>query len=705
LHPGPCNRKVKMEAKKYSVQIAGKEILIESGDLAQQASGAVTVRAGDTIVLATAVVAPEPRPDIDFFPLLVDYEERLYAAGRISSSRFIKREGRPSDEAILTSRLVDRSIRPLFPKGYRNDVQIVITLLSYDGENDPDVLAIIGASSALSISNAPFEGPISAVRVGRIDGKFVANPTKSQMVESDLDLVAACTQDKIMMIEAGGREVAEDEFLKALAFAQEVCKPLIDLQNKMQAEVGKPKTEFILETDKEVFTKVKEFLGKKLTEVVLEPQKQLRAEKEELLRIQLLENFAEEHGDVAVRSAFEQALVEEARRSILEDNKRPDGRGPEDLRPLRAMVSVLPRTHGSALFQRGETQDLTVATLGAPSAEQVIEGVTGEYKKRFMHHYNFPPFSTGEVRPMRSIGRREVGHGALVERALAPMVPGEGFPYTIRLVSEILSSNGSSSMAATCGSTLALMDAGVPIKAPVAGIAIGLISAEDGKSYKILTDIAGVEDGAGDMDFKMAGTEKGMTAVQMDIKIKGVSLEILTEATRQAKRARTKILEVMKSALAEPRKELSPYAPRVVQLHINPEKIRDVIGPGGKTVNAIIAATGVEIDIEEDGTVNITSASKEGIDKAVEKVKALTHEVKVGETFVGKVTRLVDFGAFVEILPGQEGLVHISQLAPYRVAKVTDVVKVGDVIPVKVIEIDTQGRINLSLKAAKEEKE
>jgi len=693
-----------MEAKKYGTQIAGKEIEIEVGKYAGQASGAVAVRSGDTIVLATAVVASEPRPEIDFFPLLVDYEERLYAAGRISSSRFIKREGRPSDEAVLTARLVDRPIRPLFPKGYRNDVQIVITLLSYDAENDPDLLALIGASCALSISPAPFEGPLSAVRVGRLAGKFIANPTRSQMAESDLDLVVAATCDKILMIEAGAKEVPEEVFLKALEFAQANCKPIIDLQNQIQAEVGKPKIEFVLETDKEVFTKVKEFLGKKLAEVTAVPERELRAEKEELLRMELLQAFAEEHGDVAVRAAFEKVLVEEARRAILEEGRRPDGRGLDEIRPLSAEVSVLPRTHGSGLFARGETQIMTVATLGAPGAEQLIEGVTGEYKKRFMHHYNFPPFSTGEIRPMRSIGRREIGHGALAERALLPVIPPkEEFPYTIRLVSEVLSSNGSSSMGSVCGSTLALMDACVPIKTAVAGIAIGLITSEDGKQYKILTDIAGVEDGAGDMDFKMAGTEVGVTAVQMDIKVKGVPLEILREATQRAKQARTKILEVIKGVIAAPRAEMSPYAPRVVTLHINPEKIRDVIGPGGKTINAIIAETGVDIDIEEDGTVNITSVSKEGIEKAVERVKSLAHEVKPGETFMGKVTRIMDFGAFVEILPGQEGMVHISQLAPYRVEKVTDIVKVGDVIPVKVIEIDTQGRINLSLKAAKEE--
>jgi len=692
-----------MEEKLYDVVIGGQKISIGVGKFAGQASGAVTVRLGDTIVLATAVIASEPRPDIDFFPLLVDYEERLYAAGRISSSRFVKREGKPSDEAVLTSRLVDRPIRPLFPKGYRNDVQIVITLLSYDGENDPDILALIGASCALSISSAPFEGPISAVRVGRIGGEFILNPTVTQMADSDLDLVVAALPDKVMMLEAGAKEIPEEEFLKAIEFALKGGLPLIELQKKIQDEVGQPKAEFIVETDQEVFVKVREYLGKKLAEVVAVPEKQLRAEKEEVLRAELLQVFAEEHGDVAIKAAFEKALVEEARRAILEEGRRPDGRGLEEIRELFAQVSVLPRTHGSAVFQRGETQVLTIATLGPPGAEQLIEGVTGEYKKRFMHHYNFPPFSTGEVRPMRSIGRREIGHGMLVERALSPVIPAkEDFPYTIRLVSEVLSSNGSSSMAATCGSTLTLMDAGVPISAPVAGIAIGLITAEDGR-YKVLTDIAGVEDGAGDMDFKMAGTEKGVTAVQMDIKVKGVSLEVLKEAARQAKQARGKILEVMKNAIAEPRKEMSPFAPRVVVLHINPERIRDVIGPGGKTINTIIAETGVEIDVEQDGTITVSSANKEGLDKATEWIKNLTHEVKPGEIFMGRVTRLMDFGAFVEILPGQEGLVHISQLAPYRVEKVSDIVKVGDVIPVKVIEIDSQGRINLSLKAAKEE--
>jgi len=695
-----------MDEKVFESPFGRQKIVIGYGKYAGQASGAVTVRAGDTIVLATAVIAKKPRPDIDFFPLLVDYEERLYAAGRISSSRFIKREGRPSDQAILTARLVDRPIRPLFPKGYRNDVQIVITLLSYDGENDPDILAIIGASTALSISSAPFDGPVSAARVGRINGQLVANPLISEMANSELDLVVACNQGKIMMIEAGANEVSEEIFLEALKFAQENCQPTIDLQKKIQAKVGKPKTEFILETDKEVFTKVKEFLGQKLVEVAFEPEKQIRAEKEEVLRSELLAAFAEEHGDVAVKSAFEKVLVEQARKAILEENRRPDGRGLEDIRPLSAEVGLMPRTHGSGLFQRGETQALTLATLGSPGAEQMIEGVTGEYKKRFMHHYNFPPYSTGEVKPMRSIGRREIGHGALAERALLPVMPAkENFPYTIRLVSEILSSNGSSSMAATCGSTLALMDAGVPISSPVAGIAIGVITAEDGSNFKILTDIAGVEDGAGDMDFKMAGTEKGVTAVQMDIKVAGVTLEVLAEATRHAKTARAKILEVIKQAIGEPRAEMSPYAPRVIVLHINPEKIRDLIGPGGKMINAIIAETGAEIDVEQDGTIMVSSPNKTGLDKAVEWIKNLTHEVKPGETFMGKVTRLMDFGAFVEFLPGQEGLVHISQLAPYRVEKVTDIVKVGDVIPVKVLEIDSQGRINLSLKAAKEEME
>lgn len=694
------------QPKKWSLQIGGRDLQIETGLLAGQANGAVTVRYGDTQILATAVMSRGMGFARGYFPLMVDYEERYYAAGKIKGSRFIKREGRPSDEAVLTGRAVDRTIRPLFEMRMRNDVQVIVTAQSYDGENDPDIPAIIAASAALHISDIPWGGPVAAVRVGIIDGEVIINPTQEELIGSELDLTLSGTGEKINMIEAGGKEVPEEDVVRAFKAGHEVIAKITALLEEMRKEVGKEKSEPVrLEAD----TAVEESIREKALSLGLEGAlygtkeeigEQTRAVKEKV-KAAVTEAMPEpiDGFDDVFEQVFDEVADELVHKNILESEKRPDGRKLDEIRPISCRVGLTPRTHGTGLFTRGETQVLTVTTLGAPGDEQIIDTMEVDMKKRYIHHYNFPPYSVGEVRPMRGPGRREVGHGALAEKALVPVLPSkEDFPYTMLLVSEVLSSNGSSSMASTCGSTLSLMHAGVPIKKPVSGIAMGVIIG-DGQ-YKILSDIQGAEDHYGDMDFKVAGTEAGITALQMDVKVDGIDIEMLEAALTQAKAGRSHILGKMLEVMPEPNKEMSPYAPRIITMKINPDKIRDVIGPGGKMINEIIDGTGVDIDIEDDGSIFITSVDEISAKKAQEWIQNITREVKPGEIFKGKVTRIMNFGAFVEVLPKQEGLVHISELADHRVEKVEDVVKVGDVIPVLVKEIDSQGRINLSLKDA-----
>ena len=700
-----------MEQKKWSLQIGGRILEIETGLLAGQANGSVTVRYGDTVVLATAVMSKDASKIQGYFPLMVDFEERYYAAGKIKGSRFIKREGRPSDDAILTGRVVDRTIRPLFNHRMRNEVQVVVTVLSIDGENDPDVISIIAASTALAISNIPWNGPVAAVRVGRGENDFILNPANGELIESTLDLIISGTKEKVNMLDASAKEVPEEEIAKAFAFGQEAITKIATFIESIAKEIGKEKSApVLLEGTPEFEAKVKEFLMQSgIAEALYDPDKNVVTEKTEAIKDKTLAFIKETFftGDDAELAKMNEISVqildevsdEVVHKNILEKELRPDGRKLKEVRKIECKVGILPRTHGSALFTRGETQALTVTTLGSPGDEQIIDTMEVDMKKRYIHHYNFPPFSVGEVRPMRGPGRREVGHGALAEKALVPVLPDKDiFPYTTLLVSEILSSNGSSSMASTCGSTLSLMDAGVPIKRPVSGIAMGIIVGSD-TNFKVLTDIQGLEDHYGDMDFKAAGTEKGITAMQMDVKLSGVTLPMLEAVLAQAKENRAEILQKMLSVLPEPRKEMSQYAPRIIIMHIHPDKIRNVIGTGGKIINAIIDETGVQIDIEDDGSVFITSPDAAAAKKAQEWIDNLTHEVKAGEVFQAKITRIMNFGAFAEILPGQEGLIHISELADRRVEKVEDVVKIGDIIPVKVKEIDNQGRINLSAKA------
>ncbi len=691
-----------MEVKTFKKEIAGREMIIEAGRLAGQANGSATVQYGDTVLLATATMSDWQREGVNFFPLMVDYEERLYAAGKIKGSRFIKREGRPTDEAVLSGRMTDRILRPLFNGRIRNDIQVVITILSVDQANDPDLCSIIGASVALAISDIPWNGPVGAVRVSKANGKLIINPTYEQREESLFEVMIAGRGGKINMIEAGGNEAPESEVLEAIAFAQDYLKEMEKFQIEIVSQIGKEKKEVpLVKADDATEKKIREFLSDKLYDLNFKTSKEEQGVKEKIIREDLkafvAENFSEK--DLAVANIImEEETDAIMHKSILQDNKRPDGRKMNELREISANVGILPRTHGSGLFNRGATQALTVATLGAPSDEQTLDSMEEEGTKRFMHHYSFPPFSVGEVAPMRGPGRREIGHGALAEKALLPMIPDkEIFPYTIRLVSEVLSSNGSSSMASACGSSLALMDAGVPIPRPIAGIAMGLISNKSGE-YKVLTDIQGPEDHYGDMDFKIAGSEVGITAMQMDVKVEGITLEIIEKTLAEARSARMRIMEIMNKAIPASRKDLSQYAPRITTMRINPEKIRDVIGPGGKVINEIIAETGVTIDIEDDGLVIITSKDPVAAKKAEEWIKNLTREVVAGEIFQGKVVKIMDFGAFVEILPGQDGLVHISELAPTRVNKVSDIVNVGDVIAVKVKEIDSQGRISLTHK-------
>jgi len=682
------------------MELGGRLLVIESGKMAKQANGAVLVRYGDTAVLVTATASAEPREGIDFFPLTVDYEERLYSVGKIPGG-FIKREGRPSEAAILAARMIDRPIRPLFAEGFRNDVQVVATVLSVDQDNAPEIAAMIGASCALCISDIPFNGPIGGVRVGRVDGNFVINPTVAQMEQSDLNITVAGTRDAVMMVEGGANQLPEDVVLDAIMFGHDVIKQIVAFQDDIVAQIGKPKREIPLyEIPAEIESSVRAYVTDKLTAAVTNPDKLAREENIKQVKDEAAAYFAEIYPDNQkdVAAVMQKVLKEIVRKMITIDKVRPDGRGLEEIRPISCEVGLLPRTHGSALFTRGQTQVLTVTTLGPIGDEQILDGLGVEDSKRYIHHYNFPAFSVGEVRPIRGPGRREIGHGALAERALLPVIPSEEeFPYTIRLVSEVLESNGSTSMGSVCGSTMALMDAGVPIAAPVSGVAMGLV--KDGEHYTILTDIQGIEDALGDMDFKVAGTATGITAIQMDIKIPGITKEILAAALDQAKRGRLFILDKMLQAIDKPRPELSPYAPRIITMEIDPEKIRDVIGPGGKIIKKIIDETGVTIDIEDDGKVFIAAVDLQAAQKAVRLIEALVRDVEVGETYIGKVTRLMNFGAFVEILPGKEGLVHISQLARERVAKVEDVVKPGDEILVKVTDIDRQGRINLSRKA------
>lgn len=692
-----------MEQEKhvFSIDWAGRPLTVEIGELAKQANGAVLVRYGDTVVLSTATASKEPK-SVDFFPLTVNYEERLYAVGKIPGG-FIKREGRPSEKAILASRLIDRPIRPLFAEGFRNEVQVVSMVMSVDQDCSPEMAAMFGSSLALTISDIPFEGPIAGVTVGRVNGEFVINPSVAQMEQSDMHLVVAGTKDAINMVEAGANEVPEEVMLEAIMFGHEEIKRLIAFQEDIAAKVGKEKMEVVLyELDAQLEAEIRARVEGEVKRVVQVPEKLAREAAIEQLKAEVVAAYEEQEADEEtikqVKEILYKLVKEEVRRLITEEKVRPDGRKVDEIRPLSSAVGLLPRTHGSGLFTRGQTQALSVCTLGALGDVQILDGLGIEETKRFMHHYNFPPFSVGETGAMRGPGRREIGHGALGERALEPVIPSEKeFPYTIRLVSEVLESNGSTSQASICASTLAMMDAGVPIKAPVAGIAMGLV--KSGEHYTILTDIQGMEDHLGDMDFKVAGTEKGVTALQMDIKIKGLSREILEEALQQARKGRLEILKHMMQTISGPRKELSKYAPKILTMQINPDKIRDVIGPSGKQINKIIEETGVKIDIEQDGTIFISSVNEEMNKRAKKIIEDIVREVEVGQVYLGKVKRIEKFGAFVELFSGKDGLVHISELAEERVGKVEDVVSIGDEILVKVTEIDKQGRVNLSRKA------
>jgi len=691
----------------FQMMLGGRPLLMEFDKVAKQANGAVLIHYGDTVVLVTATISKEPREGIDFFPLLVDYEQRLYAVGKIPGG-FIKREGRPTEKAILSARLIDRPIRPLFPQGFRNDVQVVATILSVDQDCDPSITAMIGASAALSVSDIPFAGPIAGVIVGRIKGEYVINPTVEQEKESDLHLVVAGTDQAVLMVEAGANQVSEEVIIAGIEFGHQVIKEIVQFQQEIVQKIGKEKLEVpTFEPDPQIVEDVRAYAYDKIAEAVQNPDKLARQNALDELEKETVEHFAEIYPEQekVVQEIFLNTLKEIVRKMILEDRIRPDGRKLDEIRPITAEVGILPRTHGSGLFTRGQTQVLTVATLGTIREEQILDDLGLEESKRYLHHYNFPPYSVGETRPMRGPGRREIGHGALAERALLPVLPNEDeFPYTIRLVSEVLESNGSTSMASVCGSTLALMDAGVPISAPVAGIAMGLVTGENG--FAVLSDIQGIEDALGDMDFKVAGTAEGVTALQLDIKVQGITTDVLRQALAQAKEGRLFILSKMAEAIKEPRPELSPHAPRIITMTIDPEKIRDVIGPQGKTIRKIIEETGTEIDIEDDGRVFIAAVDEEAGKNAVSIIERLTQDVEVGKIYLGKVVRLMDFGAFVEIIPGvfggagKEGLVHISQLDEHRVNRVRDVVKEGDEIIVKVTDIDRQGRINLSRKEA-----
>lgn len=683
------------------MKLGGRNLSVEIGKVAQLADGAAFVRYGDTVVLVTACASDKPKEGIDFFPLSVDYEERLYAVGKIPGG-FIKREGKPTEKAVLSSRLIDRPIRPLFPKGFRNDVQVIATVLSVDQDNLPEIVAMIGSSIALSISKIPFLGPTGSVLVGLIDGEFVLNPTAQQREVSDLHLVVSGTKDAVMMVEAGSKEIPENVMLDAIMFAHDNIRKIVEFIEDITLKVGKEKMEVELYSpDEEIEKVVREYATDKMLKAIRTLDKQERQTNMDKVTEETVLYFSEAYPENLkdVEDILYNITKEQVRSLILNEGVRPDDRKLDEIRPISCEVDLLPRVHGSGLFTRGQTQVLTIATLGALGDVQVLDGLGVEESKRYMHHYNFPPFSVGETRFLRGPGRREIGHGALAERALEPMIPSiDEFPYTIRLVSEVLSSNGSTSQASVCGSTLALLDAGVPIKKPVAGIAMGLMKEDN--NIAILTDIQGLEDFLGDMDFKVAGTGCGITAIQMDIKIAGIDRDILKIALEQARKGRLFILEKMNSVISEPRKELSPYAPKIIITRVDPEKIRDIIGPGGKTINKIITETNVKIDIEDDGKVYISAIDSKDGQKALKIIEGLTKDVVEGEIYLGKVVRIMTFGAFVEILPGKEGLVHISKLDKKRVEKVEDVVSIGDEILVKVTEIDKQGRINLSRKDA-----
>ncbi|MBI2963353.1 MAG: polyribonucleotide nucleotidyltransferase [Deltaproteobacteria bacterium] len=683
----------------------GRKLSIEVGRVAKQASGSALVRYGDTVVLVTAVATRDAREGIDFFPLTVDYQEKTFAAGKIPGG-FFKREGRPSEKEVLTSRLIDRPLRPNFAEGFVCETQVIATVLSADRDNDPDMVALIGASAALQVSDIPFNGPLAGVRMGRIDGKLVVNPTLDALEKSDLNLVVACSRDAIVMVEGGAKIVAEDVVLDALFGALEACQPIFAMQDELQKTVGKPKRIVAPpKRDEALHERVRSLAVPRVREAMSFAAKHERndrlRETKRAVREALGAAFPDREKEIT--HAYEDIEFQLFREAIVRENRRVDGRGLKDIRPISCAVEVLPRTHGSALFTRGETQALCVTTLGTTSDEQKIDALLGEYYKRFMLHYNFPPFSVGEAKFLRGPGRREIGHGALAERALSAVLPDEGkFPYTIRLVSEILESNGSSSMATICGGTLSLLDAGVPILAPVAGVAMGLI--KEGEQVRVLTDILGDEDHLGDMDFKVAGTEQGVTAVQMDNKIGGVSREVMRDALYQAREGRLHILGEMAKTLQTHREEMSAYAPRITTLKIRVDKIRDVIGPGGKVIRSIVEETGAKIDVEDDGTIFVASADGEAMKKAIDRIQSITAEAEIGKIYKGRVRKIMDFGAFVEILPGTDGLVHISQLANHRVAKVEDVVKEGDEIYVKVLEVDPRsGKIRLSLREAQRE--
>ncbi len=688
-----------MTTHKVSALIGNRELIIETGKIAKQADGAVTVQYGGTVVLTTVVAAKKINEEKDYFPLMVDYRERTYAAGKIPGGYF-KREGRPSEKEILTSRLIDRPIRPLFPDDYRNEVQVMSTVLSADGENNPDILGMIGASTALMISPIPFLAPIAALRVGRVAGASVINPTFEQAEAGELDLIVAATEDKIIMLEAGALELSEDQMLEAIFSGQKDIQTILRLQKELQSKAGKPKTKVAPRViPSEVTQKVEKIVKGEFGKIFELKSKEEREDATAALYEKALAQFDVKNPDFKesdVRHVFEEFEKKRVREMIVKESRRPDGRGFKDFRQITCEVGVLPRTHGSALFTRGQTQSLAVATLGTTTDEQRIDALEGEITKRFMLHYNFPPFSVGETGPNRGPGRREIGHGALAERALKGVMPNEEqFPYTVRLVSDILESNGSSSMASVCGATLALMDAGVPIKSPVGGVALGLIT--EGNQWQLLTDIAGIEDHLGDMDFKAAGTAEGITALQMDLKIQGITKEMLKKALEQSREARLQILQKMTQTISEPRKELSSFAPRIITLHINPAKIGEVIGPGGKVIRKIVEDTGAKIEIEDDGRVLIASSDPKAAEAAIARVQSIVEEPEVGKIYQGRVRKIMNFGAFCEIIPGTDGLVHVSEIAEGFVKRVEDHLKVGDIVPVKVISVDSEGKVNLSM--------
>jgi len=694
-----------MEVKKFETDIAGRKLVVETGLLAQQANASVTVRYGDTVVLATAVMSRDAREGVNYFPLMVDYEEKFYASGKIKGSRFIKREGRPTDEAVLNGRLIDRTLRPLFDQQMRNEVQVIVTVLSIDQENDPALVGAIAASTALTISDIPWNGPIGAVRIGEKEGKVIVNPANGDNTASSYNIFACGIEGKINMIETGANEVVKEKLFDAFVEGQKIIDQIVSFVKDIQKEIGKPKSEALLIAPDVDFRKeILEAFSEKIAPALYQKDHAIQTKLQNELFAEVAQYVKEKYpADANAKKELALAAIDAEmenifKKSVLEKDARPDGRKLDEVRPISCVIGLLPRTHGSALFTRGETQALSIVTLGGPGMEQIIDTMELDEKKRFMHHYNFPPFSVGEVRPMRGPGRRDIGHGALVEKALTSVAPDkDGFPYTIRTVSEVLSSNGSSSMASTCASNLALLDAGVPMKSVIGGISVGIVVGEDG-TYKLLSDIQGPEDHFGGMDFKIAGSKKGITAIQLDVKVDGLTSDMIRDTLERSEKNRIAIIDIMSETINAPRAEMSPYAPRIIILKINPEKIRDVIGPGGKIINQIIDETGVEIDIEDDGSVFITAASPEAGEKASEWVKNLTHEVTAGEIFQGRITRLMNFGAFAEVLPGQEGLIHISEISEKRTEKVEDALEVGQMVTVKVKEIDSLGRINLTMR-------